>query len=290
MTAPISRASTTRRHRRNRLCRRALAASPDCARRVVSRGCATATDASPPAAAPWTITGATSTQPVPPTAAPESTSTTTTSTTTTTSSTVVATASTTAAAAHAGRRRPAEPGVHRRCAVAQPVVAASRAQLRWLQRRRRGHGLHADARSPATGRRRRRRRRVPPRNTDRPDDKYTTSRCTGCPRRLSRRSPTPGSTAARRQATTAPTAAPPVSTAPSTSSKRTASVSRDGANTRRDRPAGVRRRRIPGRPPLVHVRLQRARPPSRRGVAIGVDRTGADHRRRDAGPSSVPRS
>ena len=64
-------------------------------------GCATATDASPPAAAPWTITGATSTQPVPPTAAPESTSTTTTSTTTTTSSTVVATAPTTAAAAPA---------------------------------------------------------------------------------------------------------------------------------------------------------------------------------------------
>ena len=220
-----------RSHRRNRLCRRALAAPPArlgaC---CVSPDAPTATDASPPAAAPLTVATATTTrrrrslQPRrrrrrhrPP--------------------------------RHRRRHQPRTPRRPRRrqrpvgrtdagdgrltlaftgdALWHSPLWRQADRQLRRHQRRRRGHGLHADARPPATGRRRRRRRRVPPRDADRPrrqvHDVPAVRRATRGRHGDRQRRVRPLLDGEQPHA---PTAAPPASTAPSASSKRTASVSR----------------------------------------------------------------
>ncbi len=137
---------------------------------------------------------------------------------------------------------------------------------------------------PATRRRPRRRRRVPPRDADRPRRQVHdvpavrgAARGRRRDRRRRIRSLLDGEQPHRR-----PRHRRHRPHGQRARGARTRSVW-DGPHTRRDRAAGVRRRRLPRRPPLVHVRLQRPRPPRRRGVAVGADRSGADHRRCDAG-------
>ena len=183
------------------------------------------------------------------------------------------------------RRWRADVGLHRRRPVAQPAVAPGRTQLRRQRDGDTGHGLHADARQAAAGRRRCRRRGVPPGDAHcarqrvhhvPPLRRATRRRHGDRQRRIRSLLDCEQSHGRSRHGRDRPHHRRPRTT--------WSRAIGDGPHARRDRPAAVRRRRFPGRPPLLYVRLQRAPPTGRGGVAVGAHRPATDHRRRHAGP------